>query len=363
MAPIDSAVTTACACPTTKGDPLCRAVARAFLFLYMSLTNAPARGCSFVLRSQIPIGAGLGSSGSICVCLAAAFLTTRASKRITRGHAPQLSPDDLDAINRWALAGEVCTHGTPSGVDNAISTWGGVLVYRQPSSSSSSSSSTSTSSSPSAGSPSSSPSSSPTREYSGSGAAQPPPSTHFLSSPATATAQQLSVLLIDTNQPRSTRAQLDKVASFTRSHPVFAATLLAAIDALSVSAARLFTGDDDDDDDDATAGSLALRNNDDRVRRLGALMRLNHHLLVALGASHPRVERACEIVAEKGVGWAKLTGAGGGGCVLVLLEPGMVADGRREKLGEAKGELVRERFGVIEAGVGGDGVGVDVSSC
>ncbi|OJD36533.1 mevalonate kinase [Diplodia corticola] len=366
MVAVDSAVTTACACPTTKGGPLCRAVARAFLFLYMSLTSASAPGCSFVLRSEIPIGAGLGSSGSICVCLATAFLAR--AKRIRH---VDLSAADLDAVNRWALAGEVCTHGTPSGVDNAISTWGGVLSYRRATSPPPSPSPPSTSNSSS--------SSSNIAPYMQFLPSHPQP--HSSATPGAALSDLSHVLLVDTNHPRSTRAQLDKVAAFIKHHPVYAAALLAAIDALSLEAARLFAGDPHNNNNNKDDGS----NNDSPsspsssthpITRLGTLMQLNHRLLSALGVSHPALDRVCDIVARKGVGYAKLTGAGGGGCVLVLLKPGVVGGlqgredgaagggggdgGGEEALEEAKEELRAEGFRVLGARIGGAGVGVRV---
>lgn len=32
--------------------------------------------------------------------------------------------EDLEVINQWAFQGERVIHGNPSGVDNAVSTWG-----------------------------------------------------------------------------------------------------------------------------------------------------------------------------------------------------------------------------------------------
>ncbi|KAJ8608773.1 hypothetical protein MRB53_039458 [Persea americana] len=50
-------------------------------------------------------------------------------------------------------------------------------------------------------------------------------------------------------------------------------------------------------------------------------MSVNHGLLTSLGVSHPRLERLRYLVDQAGVGWTKLTGAGGGGCAITLLKP------------------------------------------
>ncbi|KFY09907.1 hypothetical protein V492_05291, partial [Pseudogymnoascus sp. VKM F-4246] len=48
--------------------------ATAFLYLFLSLSSPESPGFIYTLRSTIPIGAGLGSSASVCVCFSAALL-------------------------------------------------------------------------------------------------------------------------------------------------------------------------------------------------------------------------------------------------------------------------------------------------
>lgn len=63
-------------------------------------------------------------------------------------------------------------------------------------------------------------------------------------------------------------------------------------------------------------GTAALEADD--VRELGRLMNFNHGLLAALGVSGRSLEEMVWAAREAGASGAKLTGAGGGGCIAVL---------------------------------------------
>ena len=55
--------------------------------------------------------------------------------------------------------------------------------------------------------------------------------------------------------------------------------------------------------------------------QLGARMAENHRLLGRLGVSTPELDAACDLAQRAGALGAKLTGAGGGGCVVALCLP------------------------------------------
>ncbi|MCE7743098.1 MAG: mevalonate kinase [Candidatus Heimdallarchaeota archaeon] len=71
------------------------------------------------LSSSIPPSAGLGSSAATAVSLTASLLEFY-------GH-----DHDLETINDIAFESEKITHGSPSGIDNSISTYGGGIIYEK----------------------------------------------------------------------------------------------------------------------------------------------------------------------------------------------------------------------------------------
>ena len=70
------------------------------------------------VRSEVPEGAGLGSSAATMVALVAA---------LSRLHALGLGWDEVAAR---AMSGERLVHGRPSGVDPAVCAMGGVILFR-----------------------------------------------------------------------------------------------------------------------------------------------------------------------------------------------------------------------------------------
>ena len=70
------------------------------------------------IRSEVPEGSGLGSSASVLVAVASAFAKLRSI------------PLGKNEIVRHSMIGEKTIHGRPSGIDPAICTYGGVILFR-----------------------------------------------------------------------------------------------------------------------------------------------------------------------------------------------------------------------------------------
>ncbi|XP_032327292.1 mevalonate kinase isoform X2 [Camelus ferus] len=150
-------------------------------------------------------------------------------------------------------------HGNPSGVDNAVSTWGGALRYQQGKISS----------------------------------LKRPPA--------------LQILLINTKVPRSTKALVAGVRSRLLKFPEIVAPLLTSIDAISLECERVF-------------GEMAAAPTPEHYLVLEELIDMNQHHLNALGVGHASLDQLCQVTMAHGL-HSKLTGAGGGGCGITLLRP------------------------------------------
>ncbi|KNG90737.1 mevalonate kinase [Aspergillus nomiae NRRL 13137] len=278
-----------------------RGAATAFLYLFCALGSPQHPGAIYTLRSTIPTGAGLGSSASICVCISAALLL---QIRTLAGPHPDQPPDEaevqIERINRWAFVGEMCIHGNPSGVDNTVAAGGKAVIFRR-------------------------------GDYS-----KPPAVSSLPNFP------ELPLLLVDTRQSRSTAVEVAKVGQLKEEQPLVTEAILDTIEKVNASAQELIRETD----------SSAISK--DTLERIGALIRINHGLLVSLGVSHPRLERIRELVDFANIGWTKLTGAGGGGCAITLLRP----DADPSAIRQLEEKLDEEGFAKYETTLGGDGVGV-----
>ena len=275
--------------------------AKTFLYLFLSLGSQNFPGSIYALRSTIPVGAGLGSSASISVCLSTALLLQiRTLAGPHQDQPPEEAALQLERINRWAFVGELCLHERPSGVDNTVATEGKAVLFKR-------------------------------TDY-----GKPPTVTSLRNFP------ELPLLLVNTRQPRSTSEQVEKVATLKESLPVVTDLVLNAIDRVTQSAHELIASPKFDQHDPQT------------VQTLGTLMSINHGLLVSLGVSHPKLDRIRELINDASLGWTKLTGAGGGGCAITLLKPST----KPLALQDLETKFRAENFERFSATLGGSGVGV-----
>lgn len=108
----------------------------------------------------------------------------------------------------------------------------------------------------------------------------------------------LPLVVIPSGIPRSTADQVAKVRALHGRRPRLTRPIL---DALGVTVAE---------------GIDRLQASD--LQGFGEIMNVAHELLSALGVSSSPLDSLCSVAREHGAAGAKLTGAGGGGCVIAL---------------------------------------------
>lgn len=109
---------------------------------------------------------------------------------------------------------------------------------------------------------------------------------------------ELPLLIVPSSVPRSTADQVARVrAGYDRLPKLFRPLLDLCASCVA-------------------AGVDAISEND--LDTLGEIMTVAHHVLGGLGVSSPILDELCSVARENGARGAKLTGAGGGGCILVL---------------------------------------------
>ncbi len=92
--------------------------------------------------------------------------------------------------------------------------------------------------------------------------------------------------------------------------------LVGAVARKSREKRQVFTGHVDEVREISESAVRALRRGD--AKDLGGLMNTNHELLAQIGVSHPRLDELVSIARANGALGAKMTGAGGGGCIIAL---------------------------------------------
>ncbi|CAL8249096.1 unnamed protein product [Merluccius merluccius] len=236
----------------------------AFLYIYLSLFGSgDLPSLSVSVWSELPTGAGLGSSAAYSVCLAAALLTASgaipAPLKDTASTA-RWCQEDMELINSWAFQGEKIIHGNPSGVDNAVGTWGGML--------------------------------------------------RFLSGKIIPLSRVplLRILLTNTKVPRSTKVLVAGVKDKLNKFPSIINPVLDSVDAISCTCEKTLA--------EMTSQPIT----GEHYNVLEELIDINQSQLNVMGVGHPSLDTLCRVTLARGL-HSKLTGAGGGGCGITLLRP------------------------------------------
>ena len=196
-------------------------------------------GLNIEINSTVPVGAGLGSSAAVVAAVTYAvgsLLNVKMSK---------------EDIFRITLEAERIVHGTPSGVDPAIATFGGAMLFQ-----------TDTGIKP------------------------------------FEVKTQIPLVIGDTGVARSTKVQVDRVRTVTENYPQIVEQMQRAAREIVLRAMDAFKHND--------------------LKTLGDLMNFNQALLYGLGVSDESLEWLINAAKKAGALGAKLTGAGGGGCMIAL---------------------------------------------
>lgn len=114
------------------------------------------------------------------------------------------------------------------------------------------------------------------------------------------TPPRCGIVVGDTKTSGSTKVLVAMVREFKQEYPEVVEGIMDTIAALSHEGERMLE-----------AGELS---------ELGRLMNINHALLNALGVGTPELDRLARAARAAGAHGAKITGAGGGGCIVCLAE-------------------------------------------
>jgi len=197
-------------------------------------------GFNVKIKSDIPIAAGLGSSASIHVSLVNA---------LNNYFNLNLSKNEISDI---AFTGEKDVHGNPSGIDNTIATFGGLLYYQN-------------------------------KQF-----------TRFTIK------RPITLIVSNTKIPRNTGDLVSGVRELYEKEKDNVENLFQSIEKIVVQ------------------GKILLESS--RIKDLGDLMNKNQEILKKIGVSNEKINELVEIALNNGALGSKLTGAGGGGCIISLTD-------------------------------------------
>ncbi|TFC82947.1 hydroxymethylglutaryl-CoA reductase, degradative [Cryobacterium sp. TmT2-59] len=229
-------------------EPIREDISHRVAALITGRLGVPAAGLRVEVFSDLPRASGLGASAAFAVAVIRA-VASRFDLRLSDAE-----------VSNLAFECERIVHGTPSGIDNTVATFGRPVLFRK---------------TDAAGG----------HEIHDIVTPYPIPVVIGLSGVHALTSQTVSL-----------------VRTAWQKNPARYDSIFAQIDALVL------------------AGVDALRHGD--IAELGELMNINQGLLNALQVSSPEIEQLVAIARRAGALGAKLTGGGGGGAMIAIAEPG-----------------------------------------
>jgi len=279
-----------------------------FILLYRCRSSIQA-----LISSDIPLAAGLGSSASFCAAAATTFYglskqyydnnIQTVNGQIITGQIP-LNSKDLSSINDWAFEGEKLIHGNPSGVDNTCVVYGGVIVYQRNN----------------------------LNEIKIKHLPKLPSNT--------------IILITHTKQSRDTKILVESVRQLKLKFPLIINPIIESIDNIAQEWIDIIE-----------SKPLILP-----MKELSLLITINQSLLKSLGVSHKTIEHVIAITDKYNL-VSKLTGAGGGGCVISLQinnNDNTDIDSNDGSIDSAREELVANGYVCIEGVCGQNGVELSI---
>jgi len=201
------------------------------------------KGINIEIKSEMPVGAGLGTSAAVAV-------STIASYAEANGYS--LTKEEIAKLG-WEVEKEV--QGIASPMDTSITSFGGYMRIR----------------------------------YSGSSVEREPLSFEG----------DLPLLIGYVEREARTKDMVAMVKERMMKYPEIFESIMKMIGSI------------------VERAEASLRSRD--LKEVGFLMNLNHSLLDALGVSTRRLNELVHVARDSGAYGAKLTGAGGGGCVIALV--------------------------------------------
>ena len=209
-------------------------------------------GIEIKVTSTIPIASGLGSGAAVSVAIIRAL------------SAYLGSPLSDEKINQIAYKAEKIHHGTPSGIDNTVVTYGKPVFF--------------------------------IKQLSSSGGKVE----------TLRVVKPFTIIIADTGIPAPTKESVGDVRKLWEKNPQKVNTLFTAIGSIVRTARQSIEGG--------------------YPERLGALMNENHRILRELGVSCPELEYLTEASLNSGAFGAKLSGGGRGGNIIALATKGKAAE-------------------------------------